>query len=189
MKIPINLASEPFRKSRPVLLATVVLGAVLTLTLALQVYLIVAERGRLADTRASVSRLNAQLQQVQNGQARLDALLRQPENAQVLLRNQLLNTLIDRKAISWTKLFADLEGVMPYDVRLIAVRLPQINSQQEVLLDMVVGAKSPEPVLQLLRRLESSPLFGQTTVHTFLPPSQNQPLYQYRVSVSYAQKL
>ena len=61
----------------------------------------------------------------------------------VLERSLLLNTLIERKSISWTKIFADLEGVMPDNVRLIQVRLPQINSRNEVLLDMVVGAQGP----------------------------------------------
>jgi len=38
-------------------------------------------------------------------------------------RSLFLNALIDRKAISWTKLFADLEKVVPYNVRLVSVRL------------------------------------------------------------------
>jgi len=54
---------------------------------------------------------------------------------------------------------------------------------------MVVGAASSEPVLELLMSLEKSPQFGPTSLHNWLPPSQNEPLYRYRVSVSYAQKL
>ena len=34
---------------------------------------------------------------------------------------------------------------MPPNVRLIQVRLPQIDSRNQVLLDMVIGAQSPEP--------------------------------------------
>ena len=67
--------------------------------------------------------------------------MRRPENAEVLERSLFLNTLIDRKAISWTKIFEDLEKVMPYNVRLVSVRLPAVDSNNQVLLDMVVGAK------------------------------------------------
>jgi hypothetical protein len=79
--------------------------------------------------------------------------------------------------------------VIPHNVRLIYVRLPQIDSNNQVMLDMVVGAQSPEPVVEFLRKLEGSPMFGPNTVSTFLPPGQNEPLWRYRVSVSYAQKL
>ena len=54
---------------------------------------------------------------------------------------------------------------------------------------MTVGAESPAPVVDLLTRLESSEVFGATTVYSFLPPSQSDPLYRYRVSVNYGQKL
>jgi len=36
--------------------------------------------------------------------------------------------------------------------------------------------------------LENSPAFGLTEVHNFLPPSQTEPLYRYRVTVNYGQK-
>jgi type IV pilus assembly protein PilN len=189
MRIPINLASEPFRKDRPMLVASGLCAAVLTALLGVLVYLIVADRSRLGDTRAQVARLNQELATVSAEQARLDLTLRQPANASVLERSLLLNTLVERKSVSWTRIFADLEGVMPVNVRLIQVRLPQINSRNEVLLDMVVGAQGPEPVITFLKQLQASPLFGPATVHNSVPPSDNEPLYRYRVSVNYAQKL
>ena len=74
-----------------------------------------------------------------------------PQNAVVLERSVLLNQLIERKSISWTRIFSDLEQVMPYNVALISVRLPQINSRNEVLLDMVVGAKEPRAGVRIVQ--------------------------------------
>jgi len=189
VRIPVNLSSEPFRRDRPILLASGVCAALLAALLGILVFLMVSGRGQAGELRASVDRLNAQLRSIAAEQAKLDATLRQPANAFVLERSALLNTLVERKSISWTKIFADLEGVLPYNVRIVQVRLPQINSQNEVLLDMVVGAQSPEPVITFLKQLQASPRFGPATVHSSLPPSQNDPLYKYRVSVDYAQKL
>jgi hypothetical protein len=189
VKIPINLASDPFRRDRPMLVAVGVGAALLGVLMCGLVYLIVADRTRLGDTRARVIRLNRELATISSEQARLDATLRQPANASVLERSLLLNTLVERKSVSWTKIFADLEAVMPLNVRLIQVRLPQINSRNEVLLDMVVGSQSPEPVITFLKQLQSSPRFGPATVHNSVPPTDNEPLYRYRVSVNYAQKL
>ncbi|MEI9814103.1 MAG: hypothetical protein WDO18_16315 [Acidobacteriota bacterium] len=78
-------------------------------------------------------------------------------NAAVLEQSVLLNALMERKSISWLACFADIEGVLPNNVRLIQVRLPQVNSHNEVTLDMEVGAQSPEGAAELTMRLQNSP--------------------------------
>ena len=119
---------------------------------------------------------------------RIASQLRQPANTVVFDRSIFLNQLLQRKGISWTRLFSDLEAVFPSTVRLITVR-PYLTANSEVQLDMVVGASSPEPVIDLIQKLENSPVFGATALLSSQPPSQNDPLFRYRVSVSYAQKL
>jgi type IV pilus assembly protein PilN len=106
----------------------------------------------------------------------------------VLAQTVFINALLERKAISWTRLFSDLETVVPGKVRLITVR-PYIANDNRVQLDMVVGSASPEPVIDFLKRLEGSKLFGATQLISSQPPTQNEPVYRYRVSVTYAQKL
>lgn len=189
MRIPINLSSEPFRRDRPMLIASGVCAVLLAGLLMVLVTLVISERQRARDTRVAVASLNAKLRTVSAEETKLDSFLREPRNSVVLERSVLLNQLIDRKSISWTRIFSDLEQVMPYNVALISVRLPQINSRNEVLLDMVVGTKDPPAVFGLFKRLEESPLFGPVEVHSSLPPSQNEPLYRYRLTVNYAQKL
>jgi type IV pilus assembly protein PilN len=189
LRIPINLATEPFRRDRPMLAGSAAIATLLGLLLIFQVFTIVSERRQAADIRIAIDRENAQLQAIAAQQTKLNATLRKPENAEVLERSLFLNTLIDRKAISWTKIFADLEKVMPYNVRLVSVRLPQVDSNNQVLLDMVVGAKEVGPILGLLKHLEDAPQFGPYSVQTSTPPSQTDPFYRYHVTVSYAQRL
>lgn len=189
MRIQINLASEPFRRDRHILVMLVAGSAALALSLFVMVGIIVSARSRATEAREAVDRYTKQLNTVTTEQAKLDSTLRRPENAEVLERSVLLNTLISRKGISWTRIFADLERVMPPNVRLIYVRLPQIDKDNQVTLDMVVGAQNPEPVVDFFRTLEKSPLFGSIGMSTILPPTQNEPLWRYRVSVNYAQKL
>ena len=189
IQIPINLASEPFRRDRQVLVASAALAVLLIVLLGWQLITINSKRHQSADIQVRINRLSGQLRTISNEQTQLNATLRKPENAEVLERSVFLNTLIDRKGISWTRIFADLEKVMPPTVRLVSVRLPEIDSQNEVQLDMLVGAKEVLPLIELVRRLESSPQFGPTNVQTSQPPSQTDPLYRYHVTVSYAQKL
>ena len=188
IQVPINLASEPFRRDRPILIASAAMGLALIALLAFQISAIVRERHSAADIRVTIDRLNARLRTIGTAQAKLNATMRQPENAEVLERSLFLNTLIERKAISWSKIFADLEKVLPYNVRLVSVRLPEVDSQNVVLLDMLVGAKEIQPVLELLRKLEASPQFGPPEVPNSMPPSQTDPFFRYHVSVRYAQK-
>ncbi len=189
MRVRINLASEPFRHDRPVLVASSVCGVVLVGLLGVLVFLILSELGRQTDTRAAVAKLNTELRTISDEQARLENTLRQPMNAEVLERSLLLNSLIQRKSISWTKLFSDIESVKPDNVKVVQVRLPQINSRNEVTLDMEVAAQNPGQMIDFLKRLQNSPLFGPTNTSRTSPPTQNEPLWRYRVMVSYAQKL
>ncbi len=189
LRVPINLASEPFRRDRPLLVGSAALAILLSLLLIYQVIAILSERHQAADIRIAIDRQNERLQAIASQQAKLNATLRRPENAEVLERSLFLNTLIERKAISWTKIFADLEKVMPYNVRLVSVRLPEVDSNNQVLLDMVVGAKDVPPILDLLKRLEGSPQFGPTSVQSSSPPSQTDPFFRYHVMVTYAQRL
>ena len=189
IQIPINLASEPFRRDRQVLVASAALAVLLIVLLGWQLITINSKRHQSADIQVRINRLSGQLRTISGEQTQLNTTLRKPENAEVLERSVFLNTLIDRKGISWTRIFADLEKVMPPTVRLVSVRLPEIDSQNEVQLDMLVGAKEVLPLIELVKRLESSPQFGPTNVQTSQPPSQTDPLFRYHVTVSYAQKL
>lgn len=188
MRYPVNLASQPFRRDRPILMASALVGLLLVVTLVILISLAMLDRRRSADTRRVTERLQRQLRAVAAEQTRLDAVLRRPENAEVLERSLFLNTLLHRKGISWTRIFADLEKTEPHNVRIVSIR-PQVTSENQIYLEMTVGAESQEPVMEFLTRLEASPLFGATTVYTISAPSQTDPLFRYRVSVNYAQKL
>jgi Tfp pilus assembly protein PilN len=188
MKIPINLASQPFRPDRAMLVASVAVSLLLVGTLGVLISLARTDSAQLASVRAEVSRIKTELQKATQQQQSLDGVLRQPQNAEVLERSVFLNTLLYRKSISWTKILADLEKTMPARVKVLNIR-PYIIGKGQVTLDMLVGAESAEPVIDLYKALEKSELFGAVTPQSVLPPSQSEPLYRYRFTVNYAQKL
>ncbi|HVW84606.1 MAG TPA: hypothetical protein VHB50_07985 [Bryobacteraceae bacterium] len=188
MRVPVNLAREPFRRDRPILVASAATGVLLLFSLIVLISIAVSERAAARQTQAELNGVQSQLGKIRAEQAKLDAEMRRPENAVVLDRSILLNDLIRRKAISWTRIFSDLETVLPHNVRVSVIR-PQVNSRDQLSLDMTVEADSPEPVIGFIAKLEASDVFGSTEVSTFTPPNQNDPNYHYRLSVNYAQKL
>lgn len=189
IRIPVNLATEPFRRDRPIIMGAVAISTLLVIVLALQAFTIWSEREQAADTRLFLDRLNSQTRTVALEQQKYDITLNQPANAEVLEQSLFLNLLINHKSISWTRLFADLEKVMPSDVRLVTVRLPQVDSESHVWLDMTVASKESTSILQLVQRLESAPQFSDYQLLSSLPASQTEPFVRTRMSVSYAQKL
>lgn len=188
MRVPVNLASEPFRRDRPLIVASSVVGALLVVLLGVLIVLAIGERDRAAEARTEMERMQRQMDTMAREEARLQGVLRRSENSEVLDRSVFINELLYRKGVSWTRIFSDLEQVTPHNVRLMSVR-PQISSDNQLTLDMWVAAQTTEPVVTFVMHLEQSPVFGATTVSNTLPPSQNEPLYRYRVSVKYAQKL
>jgi type IV pilus assembly protein PilN len=190
----INLASEPFRRERAQNASLALICAGLTCSLLVLVVLILHSRAQAADLRRGIEADRAELQQLSNQETRYSNFVSKPANADVFATSVLLNELIARRGVSWTRVFRDLATIMPADVRLVGVRLPRVAEEEgtgidRVQLDMIVGTNRPEAVIDLLRRLQQSSLFGPAQVMTQTPPSQNDPLYKYRVSVNYAQKI
>jgi len=188
MKIPINLASQPFRRDRPMLVGSALVGVLLLGTLGVLISLILTDRAQLADVRQDVARLETEIRRASTQQSALETVLRRPENAEVLERSVFLNELLLRKGISWTQIFSDVGKALPPNVRIMTVR-PFVNKDNKVTLDMTVGAMSPSAVIDFLKALESSPLFESVSAPSTLAPSQAEPLYRARLTVNYAQKL
>ena len=165
MRIPINLAREPFRRDRPILIGSAFAAILLLATLALLISLALTERRETRDTQAMLARVNRRLNSIHGEQAKLDASMRLPGNEVVLDRSVLINTLIRRKAISWTRIFADLETVLPHDVRIVAIR-PTLNAQGGLFLDMTVAAG--------FTRFSSSALSGNWKGRTYSASTRSQ---------------
>ncbi len=190
----INLASQPFRRERAQNAAFALLCIALTCSLAVLISLIFHARAQAADLRRGINADTTELRRLQKEQAQFSRVLAKPENEDVFAKNVFLNELIARRAVSWTRVFKDLGTVMPSDMRLVGVRLPQVaaedgSSTNRVQLDMEVGADRPDVIIELLKRLQTSQLFGAAKMVAQQPPTQNDRLYRYRVTVEYAQKL
>lgn len=190
----INLASQPFRRERAQNAAYLLVSAVLACSLLVLVVLILHQRALAADLRREIDSETRALQHYQREEAQFATVLGKPENADVFSTAVFLNELIARRAVSWTRVFKDLSAVMPSNMKLLGIRLPQIPTEDasgtnHVQLDMLVGSDRPDTVIELLKQLQASSLFGAATVVTQQPPTQNDPFYKFRVTVGYAQKL
>jgi type IV pilus assembly protein PilN len=194
--LELNIASQPFRRERAEMTGVMAACALLIISMIALGALILHSRAEVADLRTRIATDSAKLSALQAQQGRFGAVLSKPDNTEVFSNSVFLNELIARRGLSWSRIFKDLEAVLPTSIRLLAIRLPQVaeqdaNGVNRVQLDMVVGTTQPEQFLILLKHLEQASNFGATTVVSSTPPSQtgNDPYYKYRLTVAYAQKL
>ncbi|HEX6545331.1 MAG TPA: hypothetical protein VF023_03415 [Bryobacteraceae bacterium] len=193
LNVPINLASQPFRRERAELALLASIGVALAISLLVFVVLILQDRSDVSVIRKRIRADQQTLAAVERQQAESQKVIVQPDNADVFSKSVFYNQLIARRAVSWTRVFDDLTRILPADVQLIALRLPQVapensGDKNHVELDMLVGARQPQAIMPLLKKLQESPLFGPAEMSSQSPPTQNDPLFRYRLSVPYVQK-
>jgi Tfp pilus assembly protein PilN len=152
-----NLATRPFYNVRAVhaaigALAVVVL--VLTLFNAVQLVRLTASQrtlgARAADAEREAERLSDEASRIrtQINQKELEVVARAAREA---------NTIIDRRAFSWTELLTQLEATLPDDVRITTVQ-PRLD-KDVFKIGLVAEARQAEDVAAFIEALEKTGAF------------------------------
>ena len=155
MRLDINLATHPYEDAREFWgrwgLGVGLLG-VLTVVL-----LVVAARGwtHAGRDRHNLAQLQQQIAERDLERAQDQAVLDLGVNRSTRDQSQFLNGLIQRKAFSWTRVFEDLERVMPSQLHVMSLR-PELNEQNQMQLDMRVACDTRGAAVELVHRMEGS---------------------------------
>ena len=178
MRIDINLATQPYEDSRNfwtywgtglvfLALITVLLG-----------YMAVAGFLQASRERARIAALQAQIAAYDQEKSSAEAMLNLPQNRVVRDQSRFLNDLFQRKAFSWTKVFEDLERVMPAHLHVVSIH-PDMSKDNNLEIKLVVAGESREQALDLVRKMEGSKRFKQTQIES--ERSETQPVNGDRV--------
>jgi hypothetical protein len=111
--------------------------------------------------RHNIQQLQQQIAQRDEERAKAQAYLDMAVNRSTRDQSQFLNGLIQRKAFSWTHVFEDLERVMPTSLHVVSLK-PELNDQNQLLLEMKVAGDSRAAALELVHRMEGSSHFQGT---------------------------
>ncbi len=161
MRVDINLATRPYEDAREFWAQWGLgVGALGLLTLVLLAFAI---RGWIhaGRDRHNIRELQQQIAQRDDQRAKAQAYLDLAVNRSTRDQSQFLNGLIQRKAFSWTRVFEDLERVMPGSLHVVSLK-PELNDQNQLLLEMRVAGDSRAAALELVHRMEGSPHFQGT---------------------------
>jgi type IV pilus assembly protein PilN len=163
MRFNINLASQPYEAARQFRRRMGAVVAALALIAAVLVGYIVYQRihsrainRQLSETRQEIDKLNRE-------EAQARAILNKPENRDVADQSEFLNELFARKALSWTRVFTEMERIMPYDLHVVSMK-PEYTKTNDLMLRIVVATGSRGKAVELVRRMEKSNHFRQSEI-------------------------
>src|SRR5215831_7528797 len=141
MHIDINLASQPYEDARQFWMRWgTALGVLSLLTLVLLALDITGWMAASKD-RFAMAQKQATIADFERKEAEAQGRLNLPENRTMWSESQYLNSLIERKAFSWTRVLENLEKVMPPRVHLVSIS-PQLNDDNQLELKMTVAGDS-----------------------------------------------
>ena len=152
-----NLATRPFYNVRAV---HAMLGLAAVVVLAFTLYNVVQLVRLTSSQRALGAQAAASEEQAQRlrGEAtRIRTQIDQKELEAVAAAAREANGIIDRRAFSWTDLFAQLEATLPADVRITTVQ-PRVDRGVSKI-GLVVEARRPEDVDEFIVALEATGAF------------------------------
>src|SRR5438093_11429276 len=159
----LNLSTRPFRPYRLVNLALAVVLIVLVAVSAWQAYGFVQFSSKTRAIRDSEQAARVEADALGHHVAELATRLDRPEAAAKLNEIGFLNRLIARKQLSWTRLFANLEEMVPDWVYLESLT-PNIETNGAVLLNLRVRGRDITDGSKFIELLERSQVFEKVVV-------------------------
>ena len=126
MRININLASNPYEAAREYSRRMgLVTAGLAMLTLALLGY-ILYQRSQTRDVDQKIRAARQEITGLDDEKAKALAMLNQPQNRDVADQSQFLNNLFLRKSLSWTRVFTEMEKMMPPNIHVVSMK-PEFN--------------------------------------------------------------
>jgi type IV pilus assembly protein PilN len=164
VRLNINLATKPYQDVRRVLLqwgGLVLLLAVCTIGLA---WFAVSTWRESRDVNTKIAALESDIAGLDRQHATALAILRLPQNSSVVENSKFLNGLIARKSFSWTRVFMQLEEIMPPKLHVVSIS-PQLQPKTNTVeVHLTVAGTSRQAAVELVKRLEQSSSFREARI-------------------------
>jgi Tfp pilus assembly protein PilN len=170
MRTRLNLATAPLENQRRFVAGAALAGVVAVAALVGLSWSVYRASRENRQERMEIARLERHISELRQQRRELDAFFSAPATHEVMDRAAFLNSLIDQRSFPWTKMFMDLEQILPEGVRVVSIA-PRMQSDG-VQVTLVIGATSDEGKLKFLRALEKSPAFSRIEVKSETRPNR-----------------
>lgn len=164
MRLNINLASKPYQDVRRFLLQWGGLVLVLALCTTALMWSAASTWRQSREVSAKISALESEVAVLNRQHDEAVAMLGLPQNKSVVETSRFLNGLIARKSFSWTRVFMQLEQIMPPRLHVVSISPALQSSTNTMEVHLQVAGTSREAAVELVKRLEQSPSFRNARI-------------------------
>lgn len=184
MRVP-NLSSRPFLNRRPVVVASATLAAVALVLSALNVLDILNARTRERVAAQEIASLEAKRAEMTRAVADLNRTLGEVGWRRLGTETASLQEVVARRKLAWSRFLAELERVLPWNIRLLSIS-PQVEKDGSVTLKLKGLATDREAWLHFLAVLFADRSFSDPVPESEELPGLNSPLgLAFSLSVRY----
>lgn len=170
--LELNLASRPFRNNTPIWAAHALLLAGVIAASAWNVHTYLRASRQVGEVEASIGSVERRMQELDGREQSATTAARAFDLKTMRIQAEKANDILLRRGLSWTQLFNLLEKIVPYEVRMTAIR-PVYGTREAasrggrtstfegtVPVDVEGTAQSLEAFLELERALIVDPHFA-----------------------------
>ncbi|OLE55371.1 MAG: hypothetical protein AUG51_03600 [Acidobacteria bacterium 13_1_20CM_3_53_8] len=180
----LNLASQPFRnRALPwTITAVIVIASLIALVLIVRASMLTNAKAAIVETDVNALRIQAKKLQDEASQIR-ESLT--PEQRIML---DAAHTLVDRKRFSWSRLFADLEAVLPANVRVTRIGVHDVavrGGQTYAELELTVVGKTAEDAIGVVAEMDRTGVFQADPISQNLQRGRGQSGTELTLKVLY----
>ena len=164
MRLRINLATKPYQDVRRILMQWGGVVLLLALCTVFLVWMAVSTWRESRDVNAKIASLESDIAALDKQRAEALKVLRLPQNTSVVDTSKFLNGLIARKSFSWTRVFMQLEEIVPPKLHVVSIS-PELQPRTNTVeVHLTVAGTSREAAVELVKRLEESPSFREARI-------------------------
>jgi hypothetical protein len=158
MRLNINLASQKFEDVRQFYVRwSIAIGSAAALLLLL-IGLAAMNYSSSSKSSQRIKELRGRIDSLQQERAAAERVSNLPENHDVNLQKNYWNRQINRRQLSWTQLFNDLQKIMPARAYVSSVH-PEITLDNRLKLTLLIKGDTHDNGLELVKKMEKSSRF------------------------------
>lgn len=163
MRININLASQPYEAAQSYRRQMTLIITALSVVAVLLVGYIVYQRQHSREINRQLRQAQREMQGLDSEEAQARAILNKPANRVIADQSDFLNQLFARKSLSWTRIFTEMEKIVPAGLHVVSMK-PEYTKTNDLMIHVIVATDSRERAVDLVRKMEKSPRLRQAQI-------------------------
>jgi len=163
MRIHINLASQPYEVAQSYLRRMTMLIAALGIVGVLLASYIIYQRQYSRGINRQLADVQRQIESLGTEEAQARAILNKPANRVIADQSDFLNQLFARKSLSWTRIFTEMEKIVPADLHVVSMK-PEYTKTNDLVLHVIVATDSRDRAVEMVRNMEKSSHLRQAQI-------------------------